>query len=158
MDGVLHTTSQSERQAVYAVPLLERRRVELELQLAQQQPEREQSFRSSRKFLHFPGWSRPTGVLFSCCLVNCPFHPPSIFPISSILSDKAMYFLSSNDFVSHSIIRSILTVSIFLMANRTYGCFSAGERKLAIETASILSTNKLSTRKPRECLCSFGSI
>lgn len=41
MDDALHITSQSERQAVHAVPLLERWRVELERELARQQPERQ---------------------------------------------------------------------------------------------------------------------
>jgi hypothetical protein len=40
IDGTPHITSQSERQAVHAVPLLERRQVELECELARQQPER----------------------------------------------------------------------------------------------------------------------
>ena len=49
----LDITSQSERQAVHTVPLLERRQVELERELARQQSERQQSVRCSRNSLHF---------------------------------------------------------------------------------------------------------
>lgn len=53
------------------------------------------------------------------CFVSCPFHPPSIFPISSIFTEMAIYFLLSNDFVSQRIIKSILSVSILRIARRT---------------------------------------
>lgn len=80
------------------------------------------------------------------CFVSCPFHPPSILPASSNFTERAMYFLSSKDFVSQSTKRSTRRVSAFLIARRTYGCFSPGERKLAADIASIISTNKVSIR------------
>lgn len=53
------------------------------------------------------------------CFVSCPFHPPSILPISANFSDKAIYFLVSSDLVSQRIISSIFAVSSFLIASRT---------------------------------------
>lgn len=78
------------------------------------------------------------------CFASCPFHPPSILPASSNFTERAIYFLLSKDFVSQSTKRSTRKVSAFLIARRTYGCFSAGERKLAADIASITSTNKVS--------------
>jgi hypothetical protein len=104
-------------------------------------------------------WNRESGFAFAVsqissflslylmgelCFVSCPFHPPSILPASSSFTDSAMYFLSSRDFVSHSTINSIRSVSIFLIASRTYGCFSSRERKLAAEIASINSIDNIS--------------
>jgi len=86
------------------------------------------------------------------CFESCPLHPPSILPISSTFTDKARYFLLSIDLVSHNTIRSILSVSAFLIANLTHGCFSSLERKVAIEIASIISTKIVSIFCPRECL------
>ena len=130
--------------------------MELERELARQRLRSEQRLCRSRNSLHFfPVSFTGTGKF---CFVNCPFQPPSILPISSILTESAMYFLSSIDLVSHRTIKSILSVSIFRIARRTYGCFSRGERKLAIDTASILSTNNPSILCPREYLCILGSI
>lgn len=84
------------------------------------------------------------------CLESCPFQPPSILPISSICRDRAIYFLLSRDLVSHKIINSIFRVSTFRIANRTYGCFSSFERKLAAAVASIISMNKVSILWPSE--------
>ena len=53
------------------------------------------------------------------CLLSCPSQPPNIFPISSRGLDKAIYFLSSNDSVSHKIIKNTLSVSSFRMATFT---------------------------------------
>ncbi len=53
-----------------------------------------------------------------CFFKSCPCQPPSIRPISSILTDSARYFLLSSDFSSHKIIKKSLRVSIFLMAWR----------------------------------------
>lgn len=92
------------------------------------------------------------------CFSNWPFHPPSILPISSIFTERVMYFLSSIDFVSQRTIRSIFNVSSFLMERRTYGHFSLGERKLAIATASMISTNRVSILCPREWRWSLGKV
>ena|SRR3989339_967153 len=92
------------------------------------------------------------------CFKSCPLQPPSIFPISSIFSESAMYFLSSIDLVSHKTIKSIFIVSTFLIASRTHGCFSSRDKKVAIEITSMTSTNKVSIFCPREYLCSFGRV
>jgi hypothetical protein len=89
---------------------------------------------------------------FESCADICPCHPPSIFPISSKGVERAIYFLLSIDFVSHSTMSSIFTVSTFLMASRTHGCFSSFDKKLATDIASIVSTNKVSILWPSECL------
>ena len=107
----------------------------------------------ARNFLHFsPAFAG------EFCFASCPFQPPSILPISSTFTDKAIYFLLSRDFVSHRTISSILSVSVFRIANRTHGCFSSRERKLATATASMISTKKVSIFCPRECLWIFGSV
>ena len=108
-------------------------------------------FAGVRNSLHFSPY-----FLGEFCFVSWPFHPPSILPISSSITDRVIYFLSSKDFVSQRIMRSTRKVSAFLIANRTYGCFSSRDKKLAAEIASITSTNKVSIRWPRECLCVFG--
>ncbi len=92
------------------------------------------------------------------CFPSWPFQPPSILPISSIFIEKEIYFLLSSDFVSQSIIKNSLSVSTFLIARRTYGCFSSRARKLAVAIASIISTKNASTLRPRECLCVFGMV
>ncbi|GEM_PF-2984253 len=53
------------------------------------------------------------------CFVSWPYQPPSILPISSTLTDKAIYLLLSRDLVSQSIIKNIFSVSTFLIDNRT---------------------------------------
>gem|GEM_PF-1603304 len=111
-----------------------------------------------RNSLHFSFATRVAGEFcFVCCARACsivrviwPFQPPSILPISSMGSEMAAYFLLSSDFVSQQIIRRIFTVSIFRIAIRTYGCFSVGPRKLAAETASIVSIKRVSILSPRE--------
>jgi len=80
------------------------------------------------------------------CFISCPFHPPRLRPISSSLTDSAIYFLSSNDFDSQRIMSNILSVSSFRIARRTYGDFSCGDRKLAAAIASIISINNESIR------------
>lgn len=89
-------------------------------------------------------------VLGEFCFVSCPFQPPSILPTSSSGAERAIYFLSSSDFVSHKIISKIFTVSVFLIASRTYGCFSSRFRNPASEIDSIISINKISIRSPSE--------
>ena len=66
------------------------------------------------------------------CFAICPLQPPSILPISSILRESVMYFASSIDFVSQSIIRNIARTSVFRIAIRTYGYFSCRGRKPAV--------------------------
>ncbi len=46
-------------------------------------------------------------------LINCPFQPPSILPISSSFVDSAMYFLLSRNFDSHKTISRMVRVSVF---------------------------------------------
>lgn len=92
------------------------------------------------------------------CFESCPLQPPSIFPISSIGEESAIYFLSSSDFVSQSIINNIFSVSSFLMATLTYGDFSSRDKKLATAIASIISINKVSILAPSECLWIFGRM
>ena len=76
------------------------------------------------------------------CFVSCPLQPPSILPISSNFTDRTAYLLSSRDFVSHSTISSMQRVFIFRIASLTQGIFSSFDKKLAIEIASIISTNR----------------
>ena len=44
------------------------------------------------------------------CFCSCPCQPPSIFPIASKWTDRAIYFLSRKDFVSHKIISNRVNV------------------------------------------------
>ncbi len=60
--------------------------------------------------------------------------------------------MSLNDFVFHNTPSITFTVSVFRMANLIHGNFSSFERNVAIETASIDSTNNASIFIPRECL------
>lgn len=78
------------------------------------------------------------------CFVSWPFQPPSIRPISLSFSDKARYFLSSSDLVSHKIKRNTLLVSVFLIAILMKGSFSSRIRKEALEIASMISDSRLS--------------
>ena len=106
-----------------------------------------------RNSFHFSSALAGEFCLLKICwedLASCPFHPPSILPISSNFKDKAIYFLVSNDFASHKTSRRTLRVSIFLMARRTYGALSTGDKNEALATVSIVSTNKLSIFKPKE--------
>ncbi len=95
---------------------------------------------------------------FCIALLIWPLHPPNIFPTSSILIDKSIYFFSSSDLISHKILSITFTVSIFRIANLTHGNFSSFCKKVAIETASTASTNKESIFTPNECRCIFGKI
>src|SRR3989338_538337 len=53
------------------------------------------------------------------CLMSCPYQPPSIRPISSSFSDKAIYFLLSSDLVSQSTCSRIFVVSSLRIASLT---------------------------------------
>ncbi len=108
---------------------------------------------SPRNSLHFSPYL--CGGEF--CFISCPSQPPSIRPISSSGSERAIYFLLSSDFVSQRIIKRTLSVSVFLVAIRTYGCFSVRGRKPAAAIASIISMNKTSIRVPSEYRCGFGN-
>ena len=144
---------QLQRQPVCPVSVLERQVVELEQQLAGQRLERQQPCCGARNSLKFSPY-----LLGEFCFWSWPFQPPSIFPISSIFSERAIYFLLSSDLVSQSIIKNILSVSTFLIDRRTYGSFSSRTRKLAVASASMISTKSVSILWPRECLCVLGSI
>ncbi len=107
-----------------------------------------------RDFLHF-------SLVFTAgefCFVSCPLQPPSILPISSICRDIAIYFLLSNDLASHKTIKSILSVSTFLIANLTHICFSSRDKKVAIEIASITLIKIVSIFCPRVYLCILGRV
>ena len=88
---------------------------------------------------------------------SCPFHPPSILPTSSNISESAIYFLVSSDFVSHRIMHSNFNVSTFRVAIRTYGSFSSRERNAAADIVSMISINITSILAPSEYRCNFGS-
>lgn len=66
----------------------------------------------------------PDLLLGEFCFVSCPFHPPSILPISSIFTDRAIYFLLTRDAVL-SWQGPTLTVGLFQMnqgcADRFHG-------------------------------------
>jgi len=115
-------------------------------------PDNQWVFVLPRNLLHFsPLWGE-------FCFCSWPLHPPSILPTSSIFTESAMYFLLSSDLVSQSIIRNILSVSAFLSAKRTNDSFSSCARKLAVASASITSTKRVSIFCPRECLCVLGMV
>src|SRR3989344_5966115 len=120
----LCTFPQRRRQPLRSLPVLERRQVELELQLARQRLKRQQPGGGVRHSLHFS----PDLVLGEFCFKSCPFQPPSILPISSILSERAIYLPSFRDLVSHKTNSNTLSVSDFLMANLSHGCFSIGDK------------------------------
>jgi len=67
-----------------------------------------------RNLFHFSPY-----LLGEFCFCSWPYQPPSILPISSIFTDRAIYLLSSRDFVSQSIIKNTFNVSTFLIAKRT---------------------------------------
>lgn len=94
----------------------------------------------------------PVLVTGEFCFCICPFQPPNIFPISSSLVERYMYFVSSNDFVSHKTMSSIFNVSSFLIEKLIQGSFSILLRKLAIDIPSIISTNRESIFCPSVCL------
>lgn len=141
------------RQSVRPVPLLERRQVELELQLARQQVRRAEPLRFPRQSLHVSLGSFPGEF----CFVSCPCQPPSIFPIPSIWKDRVIYFLLLSDFASHRTSRSIFRVSSLRMANRTCGSLSERLVKLATAIDSMQSTNRPSMRTPSVYRCIFGT-
>lgn len=99
--------------------------------------------RRPRNFLHF---SPVRAGEF--CFASWPYHPPSCLPTSSSGTDSATYFLFSSVPVSQSIMSRIFAVSSFLIASRTYACFSIPARNVAEAIASITSTNSASTRRP----------
>ncbi len=135
------------------LPVLERRAVVLELQRARQRLERDEPVCGARNSLHFPPM-----LLGGFCFSSCPPHPPSILPIASIFMESAIYFVSSSDFVSQSIMRSSFAVSTFLIAARTNGSFSGRGRNSAVATNSILSTRYVSTLWPSECRWVLGRM
>lgn len=104
-----------------------------------------------RNSLHFSPCFSGEFCFSSKYFKTCPFQPPSILPTSSIFKERAIYFLSSKDFVSQSTINNTFTVSVFLIANLIQGCFSPLLKKLATAIPSIISTNRLSILTPREC-------
>lgn len=73
------------------------------------------------------------------CFVICPFQPPNILPISSIIKESRIYFLLSKDLVSQSISNKTFIVSILRIANFIQGCFSVLSKNVAMDIASIIS-------------------
>lgn len=140
----LHVTPQLGRQPVRSLPLLERRAVELELQRSRQRLELPEPRSGLCQKLHFAPGIFPGGV----CFMSCPCQPPSIFPISSSFSERAIYFLLSSDFVSQRTIKSTLSVSNFRITTLTYGSFSDFPRNPAVAVASIMSTKRSSIFPP----------
>ena len=90
------------------------------------------------------------------CFIICPNQPPSIRPISLILSEIIKYFLLSSDLVSQSIRNNNFKVSVFLMAVFIYNAFSSLLTYKAPEIISITSIKMLSILTPRLKRCSFG--
>ncbi len=90
-DDILYIGSEPRRQPQRSVSLRERRQGCDELELARQRLEQRQPRASLRNSLHFS--PRTSGAEF--CFVNCPFHPPSIFPTSSSGVERAIYFFVS---------------------------------------------------------------
>ena len=67
-------------------------------------------FAAVRKSFHFP--ARLRRVYFKDFI-----HPPSIFPISSNLSESKIYFLLSKDFISHATCKKNFSKSNFREAS-----------------------------------------
>ena len=78
------------------------------------------------------------------CFVTFPYQPPSILPILSNFSERAIYFLLSKLLISQRTISKIFNVSNFRIARRIYDAFSSCLRKLAKETISTTSIKYLS--------------
>ena len=154
--------SQRRRQPQRPVPLRERWQGDAELELARQRLERQQPGFVFRNSLHFSLGFALGEFCFNWVCCNClkiwPFQPPSILPISSILSESAIYLLSFSDLVSHKTISKTFNVSVFLIANLTQGCFSSLLRKLAMAIPSIISINRLSIFWPKEWRWVLGRI
>lgn len=148
----LFTIPQLERQPLRPVLVLERGSLPGEQQLARQRLGRSEPCGGFRKSLHFSLDLVSGEFCFKSCDIICPCQPPSILPISSIRTERVIYFLLSIDFVSHKTISSIFIVSTFLVANLIQGVFSFLLKKVATDTASIVSTNKLSIFWPKEFL------
>ena len=77
------------------------------------------NFNDSNPALRFATSFISPPYLGEFCFSSWPLQPPNIFPISSIFSDKTIYFLLSIDLVSQSIIKNILSVSTFLIDRQT---------------------------------------
>ena len=104
-------------------------------------------------------WNRENGFAFAVSQISsflsllndgrvlfCDLSVPSAEHFTDLIYFDRYYniFFIIRDFVSHKIISNIFRVSVFLIANLTHGCFSSRDRKLAIATASIISTKRLS--------------
>lgn len=127
------------------LPVRQRRRrcVELELQLDRQRLQRQLAFRGRATFVHSPPFA---GFSF---VDACLCQPPSIFPISSKCSDKAINFLLSNALLSHATRRKNFSRSNLIDALCKYGSFCSFKRQLATKSASVVSTNNRSIFAPR---------
>src|SRR3989344_2671103 len=82
------------------------------------------------------------------CFCSCPAQPPSILPMSSSCVERAIYFLSRSDFVSHKIISNNAKVFSFRIASTTGRTFLSRGKNAAPDTASIVSINRASILSP----------
>src|SRR3989338_3392576 len=82
------------------------------------------------------------------CFCSCPAQPPSILPMSSSCVERAIYFLSRSDFVSHKIISNSKRVFSFRIATATNSSFLSRGKNSAPEIASIMSINTASSLSP----------
>ena len=112
--------------------------------------------RAVRNFLPTNQQQPVYGLLF--CFVSCPFHPPSILPISSSGRESAAYFFVSSAFDSQSTMSRTFRVSSLRMASRTEGILSPRGKKLAVAIDSIISTKSASIFPPSEWRTVFGRI
>lgn len=87
---------------------------------------------------------------------NDLIHPPSILPISFIFSERFMYFLLSNDFISQVTCKKNLSKSNLIEALFSEINFSNLFELLAFIVSSVTSKNKESTFAPRVYFESFG--
>lgn len=90
----------------------------------------------------------------SCISFRC--HPPSCRPTSSRCSERVIYFLLSNDFVSHAMRSRNFARSNFLFARSRYGSFAVLSAVMAEKISSVVSRNAHSIFVPSVYLRPFG--
>ncbi len=83
-------------------------------------------------------------VGFLIALFTCPYHPPSILPISSSGTLTCAYALCEIDLFSHNIIINTFNVSSFRIDCLIHGAFSDLSRNVATDMDSIMSVKSKS--------------